>query len=991
MKLLEMFLEYGWLTFSAFIFLLSAIGCLCVWKLPALKRLRKKIPPIAILMLGTVCSVLIVNFLICVKQDNLVFWNVIDRIGMTISQTLATFSGEQRAGETREMLLAYMNQQKSIFILYVYLLHFSASGTVVALFLNLFSKFFPRVGFHFQPRKQLCVFSGVSEREVLLAEDIRRNEQIHNKKKSVIVFLNEKEDLTNENNLTDRLREITNYVFHDEIASLYIPSGYFKRHVDFYLLKEDDSENINDALLLAEKYRVKDNKKDEEDKKDKKKEYDITIHLLSDNSETEYLLDSVAERCDCNFSLINETKSMLYQLLDQEPLFLGEKEGQLTILIVGAGRTGLEAVKICSWCGYTMNLEPKILLLDERPEQMKKLEKECPELLKNIDIKQFCINVETPEFLEFLRKHPEIGYVICALGDEHLNLRTALDIRGIAYEKGKYNEADKRLPLINVLLNNEVLYKACEELRFATKPEDNQYISYGVNAFGSFKEFYSQKNMGKSYLEGNALAIHRYYKGGGMAKEDFYEEYRKSNYNRESSRAAGLHGKYKAYAILCELNNENVAYDDWRYTRERASDKEIKWSEEEIQKYIRKYLYDVDIEPKARTIRVEKLAELEHKRWNGYMRSIGWRSASKEQVKEWKTFLNNSKNLPAKMQPNIVPWNALDEETKDYDRELIWNLSFIMKEAYEYDETIVKNNIIPKSEESDMGTYIEDDFEAICFWLNYKNVSGKVLRLIGPVAKIDVYIKQAILLQIFADGYSKCEIYLPSDGTDSEYIKYKKKQNDSQDGNYKEKMMNEQLKNISFCDVKDFPEDVKESNKLEVCNLNNKSKYKENYISEMKDTLIYTAKKLHEEYNEQNKENPGFVVIDWTDLSDFKKGSNICAASFVQTHQRNFKKEMSFEMMAEVEHNRWCMYHFVNGWDYGCVKNELEYDAQNGTGGDVRYEDLESLKEKGISLLSKDENMRWHACLIPYKDLTKLKVFGNYQENDKKNVKQVLQ
>ena len=908
--------EYGFLFGSIVIFAIGIGMSILFYYREKIGQKQKDIPPVLWLTVGTAIALFLLNV-----GGNQIDWrnagSIIDGLLTALLDIIGTFGGERGADATQALSPVWFEETNLIFNIYADILHLVASGVIVVFLVKIVTKLFPRWVYLYWSKGHLYVFSGVSEREILLAEDIRSMEKQKEKKKSVIVFLQSSEGETKVDTLSERMQAVTKYIFHDDVVSLPIPEKYLKKGVDYFLLKEVDEENINDALLLADKYEGQ--------------TYDVGIHVLSDNPEMEYLLDSVTKKGNCDMWLISETKSMLYQLLDQRPLFLGARDQRLDILIIGAGRTGQEAAKICSWCGYTKDLTPNIWLIDKLEEPFLKLQKECPEMMQcgsNVQFKQ--IDVETTAFLDFLRAHREIGYVICALGDEHLNLRTALDVRAISYEEGPYDEASKEFPLINVLLNNEVLYKSCEKLNFTIDAKSQKKRSYHLNAFGSFKEFYTWKNMGNSYLEGSAVAVHRFYSGTGKAKADVYDEYKTSNYNRYSSMATGLHSKYKAYAILCEIKGRKVLEEEWS--------KEV---DESMRVELLKYLYDTEIkEPAVRTKRVEELAKLEHNRWNAYMRATGWKTATKAQVDSWKEELNSSKNIPAKMQPNLVPWEELDDGTKEYDENLIWNLPFILDEASKYDKTIGENMSEVQIDVQDMGNYTDADFEAICFWHHYNHKKGKKLYLSGSAQKICTFVKQALLMQIFTEGPSECHIYCDK-VEESEFF--------TKEVSECFKIAKTEQEKIYF-HKEEMPEPVQGEN-VERCNVDER-KYKKEFVLEFKASIIEIAKTLNANYNEVHKNDRGFVEKKWEDLSDFLKGSNICAASFIKIHRRNFANEMELEKMAEVEHERWCRYHYLNGWKKG----------------------------------EKNPDKKTHTCLVPFQELP-----DENKQNDRSNVRRGLQ
>lgn len=82
-----------------------------------------------------------------------------------------------------------------------------------------------------------------------------------------------------------------------------------------------------------------------------------------------------------------------------------------------------------------------------------------------------------------------------------------------------------------------------------------------------------------------------------------------------------------------------------------------------------------------------------------------------------------------------------------------------------------------------------------------------------------------------------------------------------------------------------------------------------------KQKLIETAKKLNEEYavNYSGK-------MDWNELSGFLKNSNISSADFNEVITELSDRSNS-EKLAELEHIRWCLFHYLNYWKQGVPDN----------------------------------------------------------------------
>ncbi|MBQ1948042.1 MAG: hypothetical protein II359_05480 [Clostridia bacterium] len=103
------------------------------------------------------------------------------------------------------------------------------------------------------------------------------------------------------------------------------------------------------------------------------------------------------------------------------------------------------------------------------------------------------------------------------------------------------------------------------------------------------------------------------------------------------------------------------------------------------------------------------------------------------------------------------------------------------------------------------------------------------------------------------------------------------------------------------------------------------------------------AKELNYQYAVAYAENPATIEEAWDKLDTFTKGSNIAAMDYHKIRlivMRETGKSEADEALSEMEHIRWCRYHFINHWKYG--------ETANG---------------------KKDRENKIHPCLKPYSEL----------------------
>lgn len=77
-----------------------------------------------------------------------------------------------------------------------------------------------------------------------------------------------------------------------------------------------------------------------------------------------------------------------------------------------------------------------------------------------------------------------------------------------------------------------------------------------------------------------------------------------------------------------------------------------------------------------------------------------------------------------------------------------------------------------------------------------------------------------------------------------------------------------------------------------------------------------TAREQHEFYVRQYGGTP------WAKLDPFKRYANVSSTDYMYTINRLIKKGVSMEILAELEHIRWCRYYYLHNWEYGPVRDD---------------------------------------------------------------------
>ena len=127
------------------------------------------------------------------------------------------------------------------------------------------------------------------------------------------------------------------------------------------------------------------------------------------------------------------------------------------------------------------------------------------------------------------------------------------------------------------------------------------------------------------------------------------------------------------------------------------------------------------------------------------------------------------------------------------------------------------------------------------------------------------------------------------------------------------------------------------------------------------DTLMERAKRINLRYAHIYSEIPETeenAQKEWKALNSFTRYSNISSADYHQVREQMLKDwnitsweeldDEQKELLSELEHIRWCRYHYLNNWSYGIPENGKAKDAEKKIHMDLRpYCELtEEEKEK---------------------------------------------
>lgn len=440
-------------------------------------------------------------------------------------------------------------------------------GVVLSLFKNI-SAYLKYLRLYF---KDIYVFSELNDKSLVLATDIKNKN-----KKAAIVFTDVFED--NEEKifeLIEQSKKLGAIRFKKDILVVDFKKHSQKKDISFFAIGNNETENLNQALKLINNYRERVN---------------THIYVFSTKIESELLLTAI-EKGKVKVRRINEVQSLVNRILYErgEVLFesaMDDGDGlkNISAVVVGMGRHGTEMVKALAWFGQMDGYKIEINAFDKDELAEAKFIDLAPELMSpdynGVEIEgeaQYKItvhsgfDVQTVDFTNEVKKIKNATYIIIALGDDDVNINTAVNLRMHFARIGCH-------PVIQAIVYNSEQKKALHGIKNYRGQE------YDIEFIGDFESSYAEDVIIDSELEEDALK--RHLKWG---KEEEFWTY---EYNYRSSMASAIHMRAR---VICGVSG--------------ATKKEDELTDEE-----------------RNVIEV-----LEHRRWNAYMRSEGYVfSGSKE-------------------------------------------------------------------------------------------------------------------------------------------------------------------------------------------------------------------------------------------------------------------------------------------------------------------------------------------------------------------------
>lgn len=529
-----------------------------------------------------------------------------------VSYTFQVFTMNGDFASFHDSVSGLQGLAKSCYQVFGGILYIWAPVLLVSVVISFFKNIFGYTKLRRELFKNIYVFSELNDRSIVLAKSCAEHDR-ENHKKSLIVFTdvyNVEEEGPSE--LAEAAEELGALCLKNDILSLKVNFAKKRGDVKFFVMGEDEAENINHTLILMEKY------------SDCKNAF---VYSFMDSCESDLLISS-AMNMDSRLKVrrINAAQSVVYTYLYENNLFqyaqtLENGEKVLSILLAGMGQYGTELLKAFCWYGQAPGIRLEIHVFEQDALAEQKFTSLCPEIMKlnHNTIEGEChydiwfhrtadgrgMDADTAAFDMAVSQLENISIAYVALGDDGRNIKTAVKLRTL------FRRAMKPChPVIETIVYASKKSEIVGRYAF----RDFKGNDYDIRFMGDIQTAYSYDVVVKSELEEEAKKRHLKWveKSSEEKKREETKKFYQYEYFRKSSISSVIRSKTR---------------------------KEMK-------------VPGTDKLPKDRTDE-EKLAiqRVEHAGWNAYMRSEGY-------------CYGDVRDDLAKLHPLLVPFDRLPEAEK---------------------------------------------------------------------------------------------------------------------------------------------------------------------------------------------------------------------------------------------------------------------------------------------------------------------------------------
>ena len=466
----------------------------------------------------------------------------------------------------------------------------------------------------------LYVFSELNEKSLALAKSVRSNHP-----RAAIVFAGvsgRDEDQSSE--FLQKAEDMRAICFRDDVLSVNFRLHWSGKETCFFAIGKDEASNISQAAEIFKIY---------------KSVPRSHLYVFSSRIESELILNALEDEDAgerekyIEVRRIDEVQSLIYQNLyawvtgpDGAPrcapssIFTrsrqlnppqGGEPVSISAVVLGTGQYGAEMIKALAWFCQMDGYRLTIHAFDMDPLAAERFAMLCPELMdeghngRDAEGDAFCdihitggVDVASDRFVRLITQIRDVSYVLVCLGSDEVNIRTAITLRTV-FERMPGRRGENQ-PVIQAIVYNS------EEVNALRTIKNHAGQSYDIEFIGDLDSSLSENTIINSRLQALAYRSHASWASGKAHNEKFW----RYEYYYRSSCASAIHAAAK----------------------------------------------------KACGVPEDRIGQLEHNRWNAYMRSEGYvYSGSPEK---------STKNDLAKMHPRLVRYSDLKADEKTVNQEI---------------------------------------------------------------------------------------------------------------------------------------------------------------------------------------------------------------------------------------------------------------------------------------------------------------------------------
>lgn len=417
---------------------------------------------------------------------------------------------------------------------------------------------------------------------------------------------------------------------------------------------------------------------------------ELHIDYLQKNMGEHYIPIYNGDYCDIT------AKNLLFQYPLFAPLLSEQKIRQKYVIsILGTGDTTLDILKnmIALSVMENKDMPVEIYVIGERSKQIERqYRNECSSEL--IEEKTLCdIEItflsEDIDEMELIQKS---DYCVCNSDDDYVNIELAQRINR-DYIRESYKDDFEQIPVICVQCKDEILSEEITNKKI-TESYSIGYTWYEAPSwfvFGSRITPYSYDmiDVERNIIFKWALAVHFSYYGQDYDRNSVLKDYYQSTYGRDSSELSAIFMLYRLYSARCV---NQVKWDYNMFLNDLDADRIL----ETYKQYIRN----------PENLEIHSI--LEHNRWNRYMLSRNWRTASAEMMREYvkKGYGHINQRLDiGKLHRYLVPWSEIGDCPGDH---ILYELKKVLYQMEENMGEVILNEYIKSFK-----TYLERKIEEI--------------------------------------------------------------------------------------------------------------------------------------------------------------------------------------------------------------------------------------------------------------------------------------